>query len=229
MGACNDQPAAAVQRGVDRPETAPDKGIVEVIDQVVQARVGQGVVAVNDNRAFDHVFPLARHRIRVRQVGTQAGRIVVGIKGGHDHVEGDIVRQDPGGAERIFRNQLEQGRIAEGHFRCSRSHVQEAQEVCIHRSGGDLDVHGVARKEQGAGDVAHQDVESCCAQGCVDIGNQVIDPKVVERGCAADRDRGAHSVVVTVRGIDLQDHVLCKHACCGNGVCRPHLVLLRRS
>ncbi|NCC35140.1 MAG: hypothetical protein EOM24_24480, partial [Chloroflexia bacterium] len=104
------------------------------------------------------------------------------------------------------------------------SHVEKPEQVRACGIPGDLDVHRVAGKHQTPRIVADGDVQSRAAHGRADIAGQIIEVQVVRGDVPRDGHRSAHRHVIAVRGIDIQGHILGKHAGCRDGILTGNLV-----
>ena len=160
----------SVQAGFDIAKTTADKGVVDVIDEILQTGIVQSIVAVDDHRTFHHVITLVTTIGGLIQAGTEKCGVVVGIDRRHHHVKGDVVRQNPHGNKIVLGDQLKQRGIAAGEFRAAGGDVDQSQKVGAGGISGYFNVHGIAGKYQHTALITRRHVKAERIDDGVDIG-----------------------------------------------------------
>ena len=187
--------AGFIQCGGDVPEPSAGESVVDIADQVLTSGVVEGIVAVDNHRTFDHFIAVTGHRVRLIQKIIGILGIGVGVDDRPHHIQGDVVGKDAHRAELVFRNQLEQGRIAIGELGSSSGNIHQAQEIGGNRTAGYLDIHGVTAEHERAAVVGHLHVEPDRRKHRVDIIQQVLQRAVAQRVLRRDGDRNHYFLV----------------------------------
>ena len=92
IGAGENNPAGLGQSRGDVPEPGTGETVVDILYKIQETGVIEGVVPVDDYRAFNHLVPLMGDRVGIVEEVIGIVRILVRIDDGLDHVKSDIVR-----------------------------------------------------------------------------------------------------------------------------------------